>query len=178
MRIISGKYRGKKIDFVPSDSTRETQDKIRGAIFNSIYPYMDGKTAGLDLFSGSGAMGIEAISRGLERCVFNDLSIDAYKTTKNNINACKIENYAIYNLDYKKCLDELKNNKFDIVFLDPPYKLEIIDDIIDFILENNMLNSYGLIVCEYEKEINNHGLKVIKEKSYSYKTIKILLKEE
>ena len=178
MRIISGKYRGKKIDIVGIDSTRETQDKIRGAIFNSIYPYMDNKKTGLDLFSGSGAMGIEAISRGLESCIFNDINDKAYKTTINNIKSCKIENYKVYNLDYKKCLEEIKSMKFDIIFLDPPYKLDAIDDIIEYVIENDMLNSNGLIVCEYENNIKEHNLKIIKEKSYSYKTIRIYLKEE
>lgn len=178
MRVISGKFRGKKIDIVGIDSTRETQDKIRGAIFNSIYPYMDNRKLGLDLFSGSGAMGIEAISRGLESCIFNDLNFKAYNTTINNIKSCKIDDYKVYNLDYKKCLEELKNMKFDIIFLDPPYKLEVIDDIIDYIQNNNMLNNNGLIICEYEHNIKEHNLKIIKEKSYSYKTIRIYLKEE
>ena len=178
MRIISGKYRGKKIDIVGVETTRETQDKIRGAIFNSIYPYTDNLKIGLDLFSGSGAMGIEGISRFLDTCYFNDLNTDAYKTTKKNIEACKIENYKIYNLDYKVCLETLKNVKFDCIFLDPPYKLDAIDDIIEYILENNMLNNNGLIVCEYENNIKDHNLKIIKEKAYSYKQIRIYLKEE
>ena len=178
MRIISGKYRGKKIDIVGVETTRETQDKIRGAIFNSIYPYTDDLKVGLDLFSGSGAMGIEGISRFLDTCYFNDLNIDAYKTTKKNIEACKIINYKIYNLDYKVCLESLKNVKFDCIFLDPPYKLDAIDDIIEYILENNMLSNKGLIVCEYENNIKDHNLKIIKEKAYSYKQIRIYLKEE
>ena len=180
MRIISGKYRGKKIDMVGLDSTRETQDKIRGAIFNSIYPYMDNKKIGLDLFSGSGSMGIEAISRGLECCYFNDLNIEAYKTTKKNIESCKIDSYKLYNLDYKECLNELKNTKFDCIFLDPPYKLEVISDIIAYIIENNMLNPNGLIICEYEYnfDVNFDVLDIIKEKSYGYKNVKIYLKKE
>ena len=178
MRVISGKFRGKKIDIVGLDSTRETQDKIRGAIFNSIYPSMDNKKLALDLFSGSGAMGIEAISRGLDSCVFNDLNFKAYNTTINNIKSCKIDNYKAYNLDYKKCLEELKNMKFDIIFLDPPYKLDAIDDIIEYVINNDMLNINGLIVCEYENNIKEHNLKIIKEKAYSYKQIRIYLKEE
>ena len=178
MRVIAGKFRGKKIDIVGIDSTRETQDKIRGAIFNSIYPYMDNKKLGLDLFSGSGAMGIEAISRGLESCDFNDINDKAYKTTLNNIKSCKIDSFKVYNLDYKVCLEELKNTKFDIIFLDPPYKLDAIDDIIEYIINNNMLNINGLIVCEYENNIKEHNLKIIKEKAYSYKQIRIYLKEE
>ena len=178
MRIISGKFRGKKIDIVGIDSTRETQDKIRGSIFNSIFPYTENFKTGLDLFSGSGAMGIEALSRGLESCIFNDINDKAYKTTINNIKACKIDNYKVYNLDYKRCLEELKNTKFDIIFLDPPYKLEVIDDIIEYVINNNMLNNNGLIVCEYENNIKEHNLKIIKEKTFSYKTIRIYLKEE
>ena len=180
MRIISGKYRGKKIDIVGIDSTRETQDKIRGAIFNSIYPYTDNLKVGLDLFSGSGAMGIEGISRFLDTCYFNDLNIEAYKTTKKNIEACKISNYKVYNLDYKECLTELKNVKFDCIFLDPPYKLEVISDIIKYVLDNNMLNKDGLIVCEYEFDFNYEDprLEIIKEKAYGYKNVKIYLKKE
>ena len=178
MRIISGKYRGKKIDIVGVETTRETQDKIRGAIFNSIYPYTDNLKVGLDLFSGSGAMGIEGISRFLDTCYFNDLNKEAYKTTKKNIESCKITDYKIYNLDYKECLETLKNTKFDCIFLDPPYKLDAIDDIIEYVINNNMLNNNGLIICEYENNIKEHNLKIIKEKSYSYKTIRIYLKED
>ena len=178
MRIISGKYRGKKIDIVGVETTRETQDKIRGAIFNSIYSYTDNLKVGLDLFSGSGAMGIEGISRFLDTCYFNDLNKEAYKTTKKNIESCKITDYNIYNLDYKECLETLKNTKFDCIFLDPPYKLDVIDDIIEYVINNNMLNKNGLIICEYENNIKEHNLKIIKEKSYSYKTIRIYLKEE
>lgn len=178
MRIISGKYRGKKIDIVGVETTRETQDKIRGAIFNSIYPYTDNLKVGLDLFSGSGAMGIEGVSRFLDTCYFNDLNKEAYKTTKKNIESCKITDYKIYNLDYKECLEMLKNTKFDCIFLDPPYKLDAIDDIIEYVINNNMLNNNGLIICEYENNIKEHNLKIIKEKSYSYKTIRIYLKED
>ncbi|MBP5444686.1 MAG: 16S rRNA (guanine(966)-N(2))-methyltransferase RsmD [Acholeplasmatales bacterium] len=180
MRIISGKYRGKKIDIVGIDSTRETQDKIRGAIFNSIYPYTNNLKVGLDLFSGSGAMGIEGLSRFLDTCYFNDLNKEAYKTTKKNIDACKIDNYKIYNLDYKECLNELKNVKFDCIFLDPPYKLEVISDIINYVLSNNMLNKDGLIVCEYEFNFyfNDSKLEIIKEKSYGYKNVKIYMLKE
>ena len=178
MRIIAGKFRGKIIDIVGLDTTRETQDKIRGAIFNSIYPYTDNLKVGLDLFSGSGAMGIEGISRFLDTCYFNDLNKEAYKTTKKNIESCKITDYKIYNLDYKECLEALKNIKFDCIFLDPPYKLDVIDDIIEYVINNNMLNNNGLIICEYENNIKEHNLKIIKEKSYSYKTIRIYLKED
>ena len=72
----------------------------------------------------------------------------------------------------------LKNTKFDCIFLDPPYKLDVIDDIIEYVINNNMLNKNGLIICEYENNIKEHNLKIIKEKSYSYKTIRIYLKEE
>lgn len=139
---------------------------------------MDNKKLGLDLFSGSGAMGIEAISRGLESCIFNDINDKAYKTTLNNIKSCKIDSFKVYNLDYKVCLEELKNTKFDIIFLDPPYKLDAIDDIIEYVINNNMLNINGLIVCEYENNIKEHNLKIIKEKAYSYKQVRIYLKEE
>ena len=131
MRVIAGKYRHRLLDWPVDENIRPTKDRVREAILSSLGD-ITGK-AFLDLYSGSGAMGIEAISRGLETCVFNDINPKAYQTTINNIKACKIEDFKVYNLDYKKCLEELKNKRFDCIFLDPPYKLDVIDDIIEYI---------------------------------------------
>lgn len=182
MRIISGIYRNRIIKQVPITSTRETSDKVRGAIFNSINNYIENSIT-LDLFSGSGAMGIESLSRGAKKAFFNDLNIIAYRTIKDNLNALKITDMNILNLDYKEALLYYTNKliNFDIIFLDPPYKLDIINDIINYILENNLLNKFGIIVCEYSDYIPNDNfpnLELIKKGSYGIKKISIYRNEE
>lgn len=151
MRIISGEFRGRNINMVKSTKTRPTMDKVRESIYNIINPYMN-KGIFLDLFAGSGSMGFEALSRGFEMAYFNDLSFEALKVIKSNIELLKVENRTkVLKLDYVKCLKSLKV-KFDVIFLDPPYKMEVIDECIDLILELDLLNEEGLIVCEYDKD--------------------------
>ena len=176
MRIISGKHRSRIIKMVDVDTTRETTDKVRGAIFNliSFYPI---KGCFLDLFSGSGAMGLEALSRGCSKAYFNDLGKKAYLVTKEN---CKALGYnsevVITNLDYKKAL-QLYKEPFDFVFLDPPYKLDCCNEIIDYIEKNNLLKSDGLIICEVDKDtvINETEVfEIYKEKDYGIRSVYIL----
>ena len=176
MRIISGKFRSRIIKMVDIDTTRETTDKVRGAIFNLISFYqMEGRF--LDLFSGSGAMGLEALSRGCEYACFNDLGKKAYNITKEN---CKslgcLDNAFITNLDYKKAL-ELYHEPFKFVFLDPPYKLDCCNEIIYYIEKNNLLTEEGLIICEVDANtvINEtEKLEIYKEKEYGIRKIYIL----
>lgn len=176
MRIISGKHRSRTIKMVDIDTTRETTDKVRGAIFNliSFYPI---KGICLDLFSGSGAMGLEALSRGCSKAYFNDLGRKAYNITKEN---CKALGYSdevvITNLDYKKAL-QLYKEPFDIVFLDPPYKLDCCNEIIVYIDKNNLLNEDGFIICEVDKgTVINPTAKfeIYKEKNYGIRNVIIL----
>ena len=176
MRIISGKHRSRVIKMVDIDTTRETTDKIRGAILNliSFYP-IDGIV--LDLFSGSGAMGLEALSRGARKAYFNDLGKKAYLTTKDN---CRTLGYSdeviITNLDYKKALT-LYKEPFDLVFLDPPYKLDCCNEVIDYLEKNNLLSPDGFIICEVDKDtiINEtENLEIYKEKNYGIRNVYIL----
>ena len=168
MRIIAGKFRHRIIDMTNLETTRETQDSVREAIFNMIGPYFDGGNC-LDLFAGSGAMGIEAISRGMEGLYLNDLNKDALNVCKSNCNKLGI-NANYYNLDYK---DFLKNNNvlFDLIILDPPYKMNNVCEILDLV--KNHLNKNGLIVFEMAKETNYSydDLKIIKDKTYGIKRV-------
>ena len=176
MRIISGKHRSRVIKMVDIETTRETTDKVRGAIFNliSFYPI---KGVCLDLFSGSGAMGLEALSRGCVKAYFNDLGKKAYLTTKENCRALGYEkDVVITNLDYKKAL-ELYREPFDFVFLDPPYKLQCCNEIIEYIEVNKLLKSDGFIICEVDKEtvINpTENLEIYKEKNYGIRNVYVL----
>lgn len=176
MRIISGKHRSRIINMVDIDTTRETTDKVRGAIFNliSFYPI---KGTCLDLFSGSGAMGLEALSRGCTKAYFNDLGKKAYTVTKQNCKALGYEREVfVTNLDYKKAL-ELYKEPFDFIFLDPPYKLDCCNEIIAFIEQKELLTKDGFIICEVDKEtvINpTESFEIYKEKEYGIRTVYIL----
>ncbi len=170
MRITAGNLRHRIIKMTNLDTTRETQDKVRMAIFNMLGQYFDGGIA-LDLFAGSGAMGLEAISRGMDLVVFNDINSDACKIVKENIDLLNIKNYELYNKDYVSFLNSDKH-KYDYIFLDPPYALNDIDSILDLALKS--LKPNGLIIFEMAKESKfSDKYQVIKEKSYGIKKVVI-----
>ena len=178
MRICGGFYRSRIIEMVNSDETRETTDKVRMAIFNLIGQYISGVS--LDLFGGSGAMGLESISRGIEKCYINDIGTTQIKTINKNIKTLKCDDKVIVSQsDYKEFLIKNKDKKFDYIFLDPPYALKVCPDIILFIDENDMLNQYGMIVVEYPVEDDKMYPNVIgkyqkiKDKKYGIRKIAV-----
>ena len=173
MRVISGKYKGKKLIGFDIDGTRPTMDRVKESLFGIIQNYINGSTV-LDLFAGSGSLGIEALSNGALSCYFFDNNIELVNIIKKN--TIGINGVHVMKSDYKNSLELLKNSniKFDIIFLDPPYKLNLINDCIDKIYEYNLLNNNGIIVCEYEEEvINTDKFDLLKEKKYGSKNIKI-----
>ena len=119
MRVVAGKYKRSTLLTLDSLATRPTKDMVKEALFSSIYVE---DSLFLDLFSGSGSIGIEALSRGARDVVFNDLSKDAVKVIKTNLSKFK-EDRRVYNLDYLSCLNRLED-KFDYIFVDPPYAFE------------------------------------------------------
>lgn len=154
MRVVSGEFRRRVIKAVPGNTTRPTTDKIKESIFNIVGPYFNGGDA-LDLFAGSGGLGIEALSRGIDKVTFIDNNYLSIKTIKENIDNLKIEDYSkVIKSDAFKILPVLANNgdKFDLVFLDPPYKGQKINEIITFIEDHEILNEDGIIVAECNKE--------------------------
>ena len=122
MRVIAGKYKKRQLKVPKSQLTRPTTDKNKENLFNMIGPYFQGGTV-LDLFGGSGGLGIEAISRGCDTLYSVDHQYEAFKTIKENFSLLKLENCFPLKMDYKKALKYLyeKGIKFDYVFLDPPY---------------------------------------------------------
>lgn len=170
MRIISGKYKGKKLNGFNIDGTRPTMDRVKESLFAMIQNHINGSTV-LDLFAGSGALGLEAISNGAKKCYLVDNNQIAIKTIKENSINIK-EDINIINIDYKKFLKETKE-KFDIIFLDPPYQSNQLNKALKIIEERNLLNENGIIICEYEKIEPITNLKLLKNKSYGPKNIKI-----
>lgn len=178
MRIIAGKLRHRNIMMTGLPTTRETQDKVRGAIFNMIGPYFDGGKA-LDLFAGSGAMAIEAYSRGIAEIYLNDINGDALAICKKNCASLGIKNAHFANLDYVNYL-KLLDVKMDLIFLDPPYALNDIEDILTVTLPH--LKQGGLIVFEMAKDSNYPtdflNLSLLKNRTYGIKRVIVYQKEE
>lgn len=176
MRVISGKYKGKKIEGYDIEGTRPTQDRVKESLFAIIQNDLRDATI-LDLFAGSGNLGIEALSNGARLAYFVDNNSKCIEVLNKNLNGIN-EPTKTLNLDYKKALDYFKENNitFDIIFLDPPYNLECLDYILNKIEECNLLNDDGIVICEYEfdnfKE-NYTNLELEKEKKYGYKNIRI-----
>ena len=165
MRVVAGKYRAKKLNEFSLGSTRPTLDRVKEAIFSSIQFDLMGATV-LDLFSGTGALGIEAISRGAKLTYFVDNEKKAVDIIKSNLKGIT-EDYKVCFCDYMTFLKENKNLKFNVVILDAPFNTDFGLNAIQYILDNNLLNDGGIIMYEkaYETPFE------MDKKGYSY-TIK------
>lgn len=160
MRVISGKSRGKKLISLEGDNTRPTLDRVKEALFNKIQFNIQDATV-LDLFAGTGALGVEALSRGAKEVVFCDKVQDAIRVIKQNvINTNNIDKSIIINKDYNEVLENMskQSKKFDIIFLDPPYKTNLAIESMQKIIMSDLLTEDGIVVIETddinkEKEI-------------------------
>lgn len=148
MRVIAGKYRGKKLKEFSLSSTKPTLDRVKESLFSSIQFDLVGAYV-LDLFSGTGALGIESISRGAKSVDFVDSNPDAIKIIKENLQDIQCD-FSINKIDYLAFLNNAikLGKKYDIVLLDPPFATDYGLKAIDFILTNNLLNENGIIMYE------------------------------
>jgi 16S rRNA (guanine966-N2)-methyltransferase len=150
LRVISGLYKSRKLKEVKNDKTRPTTDKNKEIIFNTLGQYFDGGTV-LDLFAGSGALGIEALSRGFDSCDFVENNFAATKIITENIKTLKIEDYTkVHKQDVFSYL-QTTNQTYDLIIADPPYSLTSYIEILDIISARQLLNESGIIVLESEK---------------------------
>ena len=174
MRIVGGIYRHRLINY-PDDAEhiRPTKDRIREAIFSALGDLTNYK--GLDLYSGSGAMGIEALSRGCSFMTFVDNNKVAITTTKGNLSSLGITNAEVL---FMKDVDAIKTfierkEKFDIVFLDPPYKLGQYEYIINLLIDNDLLNEKAIIVTECDHDVNLSSSLYNNKRDYKYGEIQV-----
>jgi 16S rRNA (guanine966-N2)-methyltransferase len=140
---------------VPGKTTRPTTDKVKEAIFNMIGPYFDGGI-GLDLFAGSGGLGIEALSRGLEKVIFIDHEPKAIQIIRENIKACHFEAQTeVYRNEADRALKVLikRGIQFDYLFLDPPYKNQQLVSIMKKMDSQDLLTNSGIVVCEHSFDV-------------------------
>lgn len=154
MRIIAGKFGGIRIDGVKGDKTRPTTDKVKESLFSMLGTYFDGGRF-LDLYAGSGAVGLESLSRGMDRAVLVDRQFQAIQTIKANSAKLHVEDQVqvIKGAAEKVLLDlAADQQKFDMVFLDPPYKQQKMVTVMGQLVELNLLSASALVICETDNE--------------------------
>ena len=171
MKIISGTLKGRNITSFDIDGTRPTMDRVRESLFGIIQNKIKNSIC-LDLFCGTGILGLEAISNGCKYCYFNDSNKKCTDALKDVIKKFNISNCEVINKDYMDYLNST-SYKYDIVFLDPPYKNHCINEIINYLIDSKMLNKDALIICEVDVLYldNFINLEIIKERKYGDKFI-------
>ena len=180
MRIVGGKHRGRNLIRVGKDTTRETADMVKESVFNMLGGSIQGVV--LDLFAGSGAYGLEALSRGASFLYAVDHDRDAVKTIIENAKTIKEMDHVDVSLkDYARFLATIDEKiMFDVVFVDPPYELDVYQDVLEKL--DRRMQPDGYIVCESKKQIvlpeQILSLTKIKEKVYGIKRVTIYQKEE
>lgn len=177
MRVVAGKYKGFVLQSPKSSSSRPTDNKVKEAIFDMLYPFGEEFTA-LDLFSGTGQMGIEFLSRGAREVFFNERNSSTFSILKKNIEKVNASNVSVDRLDFKRALKKYRDSEcsFDYIFLDPPYEGDLVEQSIKLILEYELLSDEGIIITESDRELDFsyiRELTSIKEKSYGRKQVNI-----
>ena len=179
MRIITGDFKGRRLEMPENNSIRPTTEKVKEAIFSIIAGNLEDAVC-VDLFAGTGNLGIEALSRGAEKCYFADNSRESLALIKRNIEMCRAEEWSVVIPgDFEKVLTRLgeKGEKIDILFLDPPYKKGLYERCFELIREYELLADEGIIIAEHNvrdalaDEIS--GFEKIKERTYGTIAISI-----
>lgn len=172
MRVIAGTLKGRPLKAVPGNLTRPTTDKVKEALFQVIGPFFN-KGSCLDLFAGSGSLGIEALSRGMEYAIFVDKQSKAIHTIHENLKDLQLEDYAeVFRTDaYRSMQAAAKRDlQFDLILLDPPYQKANYKELLDMISQLKLINENGYIYCEHDQhEIlpeNHHAFTLVKQASY------------
>ncbi len=156
MRVISGTAKGRHLKAVPGMGTRPTTDKVKEAIFSMIGPYFDGGMV-LDLFAGTGGLGIEALSRGMDRAVFVDMDKKSIDVVRENLAACRLEQVAeVYRNEAERALKVLAKkegeNRFGLVFLDPPYRMKTADKLMEEMHSLGLLAPEAVVLVEHASD--------------------------
>jgi len=179
MQIISGRFKGVRIRTPKNVNISPTSSVVRRAIFDYLRDDVAGKSV-LDLYAGSGALGIESLSRGAFRAVFVEKDPDCLKSIRNNISILKGVDTQVIGMDVFMAFNFLKQERFDIIFIDPPYKDKVVKSVLLEIAEYDIVNENPLLFAEHhKKEIISESIgvfKLIKKKSYGETVISIFSK--
>ena len=178
MKVISGTLKGRNINGYDIDGTRPTMDRVKESVFGMIQDYLKNSTV-LDLFAGSGQLGIETISNGAKLCYFIDHNKETIKILNKNISDLNIQDKCkVIHTDWKKALNEFGNQgiKFDLIFIDPPYDYDVYEKILDKVSTLDLLKTNGLIILEHSNLLfkdSYNNLILFKEKKYGNKSVNI-----
>ncbi|MBQ9166654.1 MAG: 16S rRNA (guanine(966)-N(2))-methyltransferase RsmD [Oscillospiraceae bacterium] len=176
MRVITGSARGKKLGELPGMETRPTTDRVKEGLFNMIQFDIEGQRV-LDLFAGTGQLGIECLSRGAAHCTFVDQRRDAVALIRKNLRDTNLEKKAkVLQADSLKTLKSQRES-FHLIFLDPPYDTNLLDQALKTIAEIDILSDDGIIICESraEKELPELPMPYHKTRTTRYGKIKLTL---
>lgn len=167
MRIITGSARGRRLVTLEGEDVRPTSDRVKEAVFSILHFELEGRRF-LDLFAGSGQMGLEALSRGAGSCVFVDASRDSVAVVRENLNRTGLQaNAQVVNMDFKAYLRS-NTGMFDIAFLDPPYYHGHIEEALQTLPKK--MNAGGVLVCEHpaDEEVPEEAGRFVRRKDYRY----------
>ena len=181
MRIIAGDYKGRKLEAPKDYEIRPTSDKVKEAIFSILMPYTEDGVF-VDLFAGTGGLGLEALSRGAKLCYFCDKERTAINIIKNNIATCRAEEYSrVIHGDYMKALHRLEGDKVDVFLVDPPYNSDLYEKVLKEVDLLDLLSDDGIIVTEHQKELTLPervgNLKMQRERTYGKIVLSMYVKE-
>lgn len=155
LRVVAGERRGTPLKAISGMTTRPTADKVKESLFNIIGPFFEGGTV-LDLFAGSGGLGIEALSRGADRAIFVEKDCRAFQVLKENIKKCRYEEVSeLYCTDAGRAVKALlkRDIRIDILFVDPPYKKVEYYNYVSQLAESGKLSDEAIIVCEHSADV-------------------------
>ena len=183
MRVIAGIARRRNLVCPSGDGTRPTTDRIKETLFNILQSDLY-DIRFLDLFSGSGGIGIEALSRGAKEAVFVENAAECQKVIQANLVHTKLQERArLLQTDVLSALDRLaaEGKKFDIIFMDPPYEAGLYTSVLERIAETGLLKAEGYLIAEGSSQIAltiPKGMKILREKVYKTTTLTFLCAEE
>lgn len=165
LRIIGGQWRSRRLPILNAQGLRPTPDRVRETLFNWLQFEVQGKRC-LDLFAGSGALGLEALSRGAQQVVLIEKNTRVAQQLKDNVQLLKTNDAQVHNLDAMQYLRQA-TEPFDLIFLDPPFRKDFLPQVLDLIAERELLKCDGWLYVEFEQDIeiaiNNWGYKVFRE---------------
>lgn len=170
MRIIAGELKGRRLKSPRTDDVRPTSDKVKEAVFSMLLPWLEGDLVCMDVFAGSGNLGLEAISRGAAKVFFSDLSRESLALCRENAKLCGVEDRCVFlSGDFRSCIRRVKE-PVDIFFLDPPYADRVIPEALQAIEEAGCCRKGTIVVCEHRHKDSLpeqlYGFTCIKDRRY------------
>lgn len=178
MRVVSGSARGCKLAPVPGVNTRPTTDRVKENVFNLIQEHIRSADV-LDLFAGTGQLGIEALSRGAKHCDFVEHAPAAYNIVRKNTEAARVaDRAALHKTEAETFVSRAGKRQYSLIFLDPPYGGEILENALLQIERFDILTTNGIIICESAVEDKfSHGFETVRERRYGATMITVLRRQ-